>query len=87
MKLKKDFVLRQVSGSWVVLPIGSNSVNFDGMITLNDSAKTLWTALENGADEKGLVCSLLEEYEVDEPTALEAVKSFLAKISELGFIE
>ena len=86
MKLKEGLVLREVAGECVVISV-KNDLNFDGMITLNGSAKTLWTALEKGADEQGLVGRLLDEYEVDEPTALEAVKSFLAKISELGFIE
>ena len=35
MKLKKNFVLRQVAGTWVVLPLGAETVNFSGMLQLN----------------------------------------------------
>lgn len=86
MKLKDGLVLREIAGECVVVSL-ENDLNFDGMITLNGSAKTLWLALEQGADERSLVNRLLEKYEVDETTALAAVKSFLAKISELNFIE
>ena len=86
MKLKDGLVLRELAGECVVVSLESD-LNFDGMITLNDTAKTLWLALEQGADESSLVARLLQEYEVDEATAVVAVKSFLAKISELNFIE
>ena len=37
MKLKENFVLRQVAGSYAVLAVGAASVDFNGMLTLNES--------------------------------------------------
>ena len=87
MKLKKDFVLRQVSGSWVVLPIGSNSVNFDGMITLNESGALLWEALERGADIDGMVDALTSEYVIDRETAVQDINEFLSKLRSAGCLD
>ena len=87
MKLKKDFVLRQVSGSWVVLPIGSNSVNFDGMITLNESGALLWEALERGADIDGMVDALTSEYVIDRETAVQDINEFLGKLRSAGCLD
>ena len=86
MKLKEGLVLREVAGECVVVSINSD-LDFDGMITLNGTARWLWQALEQGADEEGLIRGLLDEYEVDAPTAQKAVKSFLEKLSEMKFLE
>ena len=86
MKLKEGLVLRDVAGECVVISVNAN-IDFDGMLSLNGTAKDLWQWLQEGADEDGLVARLLDEYEVDESLAKKAVKSFLAKLSELNFLE
>ena len=46
MKLKKGFILRDVAGEWVVVNVDGD-IDLNGMITLNDTGKTLWRCLEN----------------------------------------
>ena len=41
MKIKDGFVLRQVADTWVVMPLGQQSLDFDGMLTLNDTGALL----------------------------------------------
>ena len=86
MKLKEGFVLREVAGSCVVVPTGAE-LNFNGMITLNETGKTLWLALTDGSDMTGLVAALLAEYDVDESTARAGVVNFVTKLREHGFID
>ena len=85
MKLKDGFVLREVGDSCVVVPTGAE-LNFNGMISLNETGKTLWQALENDTDIDGLTAALLAEYDVDDATARPAVESFVAKLRENGFL-
>ncbi|MBE6927911.1 MAG: PqqD family protein [Ruminococcaceae bacterium] len=87
MKVKKEFVLRNIAGSDIVIPIAAVGVDFNGMITLNESAAFLWRKLENDTDVEGLVSALLAEYEVDEPTARTCVKEYIAKLEEIGCLE
>ena len=87
MKLKKNFVLRDVADVWAVLPTAADTLNFDGMLTLNDSGAMLWKQLEQGADQDALVKALLEEYEVSEEQAAADVKNFLATLAEAGCLE
>ena len=87
MKLKEGFVLREVAGSWVVLPTGEATVDFNGMLSLNDSGALLWRALENGADSQGLVDALLAEYEVEASLAEADVAAFLDKLASAGCLE
>ena len=87
MKLKENFVLRQVADTWVVLPMAEESVNFNGMLTLNESGALLWRALEQGSDRQGLVDALTAEYAVDAAIALADVDEFLGKLAKAGCLE
>ena len=82
MKVKEGFVLRSVAGSNVVVPVGAASVDFNGMITLNDSGAFLWRELEKGADVDSL-----REYEVDEETARKCAADFTEKLLDAGCLE
>ena len=85
MKLKNGFLLRQVAGQTVALPVGGN-MDLNMMITLNDTGAFLWDKLQNDMDEAALVAALLAEYDVDEATAKQAVANFVAKLSDNGFL-
>ena len=87
MKLKKNFVLRQVAGTWVVLPLGAETVNFSGMLQLNESGAMLWRVLEAGGNQEALVDALLGEYDVTREQAEADVQEFLAKLDQAGCIQ
>ena len=84
MELNKEFVLREVAGNWVVLPVGQAGVNFNGMISLNGTGAFLWQTLEKGADREALATALTEEYEVSKEQALQDVDAFLASLAKVG---
>lgn len=85
MKLKDGFILRQVAGENVVLNVGAD-VDLNGMITLNDTGCALWNRLRDEAELSDLAAALLEEYEVDEATALAAAQRFVDKLKELDLL-
>lgn len=87
MKLKKDYVLRQVAGAWVVLPLGEAAVNFSGMLKLNDSGAMLWRILEQGGDKTALVKALTGEYNVSYAQAEADVEEFLTTLMQSGCIQ
>lgn len=87
MKIRDDFILRKISDSYVVVPVGKAVVDFRGMVNLNESGALLFKTLQNGADEKELVRVLLNEYDVDESVAKKDVKHFLSKVKDAGIFE
>lgn len=87
MKLNKNFVLRRVAGAHMVMPLGQATVNFDGMLKLNDSGALLWKALKDGADLDGLVTTLTGEYDVSEAQVRADVQEFLEKLAKAGCLE
>ena len=87
MKIKEGYVLRQVAGLWVVLPLAEETVNFNGMIKLNDCGALLWKELEQGCDLEGLVDAVLAEYRVDREQAQADAEKFLENLSAVGCLE
>lgn len=87
MKIKEGFLLRNIAGSNIVVPVGAASVDFNGMITLNDSGAFLWKELEKGGDEETLTAALLREYDVDEATARSSAIDYIQKLDEAGVLE
>lgn len=88
MKMLKDgFVLRQVADTWVVMPLGQMSLDFNGMLTLNETGALLWKALEQGGDTEALVSALTAEYDVSAEVAREDVEAFLERLMNAGCLE
>lgn len=88
MKLIKDgFVLRQVADTWVVMPLGQVSLDFNGMLTLNETGALLWQNLEKGADAEALTNALTAEYDVSAEEARKDVDAFLEKLKQAGCID
>lgn len=87
MGLKEDFVLRQVADTWVVLPLGQSSVDFNGMLTLNNSGAMLWRVLEQGGGRDAMADALTAQYPVERDQALADVDEFLEVLRRAGCIE
>ena len=85
MKIKGDFIIREVAGQHVVIPSG-DSLDLNVMITLNETGSFLWKLMENETDESVLTAALLAEYEVDEDTARKAVAAFVSTLKEHDFL-
>ena len=62
-------------------------MDFNGMVTLNETGAFLWKRLEQGCDQAQLVEALLEEYEVSREQAQQSVERFVAEIQENGFVQ
>lgn len=87
MKIKSGFVIRQVGGENVVVPVGAMSKQFHGMINLNETGAFLWNFFsENHTVDEG-VAALLNEYDVEESIARADVETFAKTIMENGFAE
>lgn len=75
MKIKNGYLLREVAENHVVVPVGN--LDFDGMITLNETGTLIWKKLEIGATEEELIQAILAEYDVSKEIAAADVKTFL----------
>ncbi|MEN6325880.1 MAG: PqqD family protein [Syntrophomonas sp.] len=79
-------MLREIAGQWVVVPLGERVVEFNGIMTLNESGVVVWKLLENGSSEDELVQALLNEYKVDDDIARADIWEFVSLIKEKGLL-
>lgn len=86
MKIKDGFMLREIAGSWVVIPIGQRVVEFNGLMSLNESGALIWNMLEKGADIDDLVNYILSEYNIDEETAKADISEIVDLMKSKGLL-
>lgn len=85
MKIKDGYLLSEVAGNHVVVPVGN--VSFNGMLNLNETGVLIWKKLEQGCQEADLVAAFLDEYDVSEERAKEDIAIFVKKLREAGVID
>ena len=88
MKQKKGFKLRNVCGEHVVVAEGIENIDFSKIISMNESSAYLWEKIAGREfTAEDLSELLLEEYDVDEITAIIDAKAVIKQWIEAGIIE
>ena len=86
MKLKMDFILRDIVGETVLVPINESTSSFNGLITVNELGKFIWENIESSNDEDELLQRILDEYEVDKDVAKADLDEFLGKLKAVDIV-
>ena len=86
MKIKLDFVLREIAGDLLLVPAGQTALDLNGMIILNEVGGEVWKLLPEVADEEELISRLLEEYDVEEAVLRKDVEAFLGELRALNIL-
>lgn len=87
MKIDKQYILRQIAGDYVIIPTGKTTLEFNGLITVNEQGAFLWEQLGTETTEEQLVEAVLEEYEIDRQTARADVAEFLAILRQCSMLD
>ena len=87
MKIKEDFILRKVADSYVVVPVNKMTLDFNGIINLNETGAFLFELLQKGAERDELVDKMLEEYDVDREKAEVDINVFIQKVRDADVLE
>ncbi len=87
MKRKADFIMQNVGGENLLVPLGAQVMDLNGLITLNDTAACVWELLaqERTADE--LTAAVAERFDVTPERARVDVQTFVDEIAKMGVIE
>lgn len=87
MKIKDDFILRKVADTYVVVPVNSMTLDFNGIINLNETGAFLFELLQKGATKEELLDKMLEEYDVPQNKASEDIDIFIQKVRDADILE
>ena len=88
MRIREGFVLRKIVGEYVVIGEGLKQVNFNKMISLNESAAYLWQGVEGKDFSVGDLTRLLTgKYEVSDEQASADAEALARKWIDAGVVE
>lgn len=86
MKINGEFVLRQVAGDSILIPVGETALKFNGIITLDKVGGLIWSALEQGAEREAILQQILDRFDVDRERAEQDLDEFLGQMEQAGFL-
>ena len=87
MKIKEGFILRNVAGNNVVVPIGQATIDFNGMMSLNDTGAFLFGKLIEGISREDLIQEVVEAYGIEKELAEKDVDNFIEKVEREDLFE
>lgn len=86
MKLKESFLLSELGGQWVLLPVGEAAAS-GKMLTLNQTGAFLLEKLRQSTSREALVEALLSRYAVEASIAQRDVDKLLAALTAADALE
>jgi len=86
MRRKDDFVMRDVGGENLLVPLGKQVMDMNAIITLNATSGYIWTLLEQDRSIDELTAAVVERFEVDPACARVDIEKFIDEISNLGLL-
>lgn len=86
MKKIKDFILREIADEYILIPTGSTTEDFNGIITLTESAAFIYNHIEEATSFEALIELMLQEYEIDKETATKDAYMFINHMLQTGMI-
>ena len=86
MKQNPDFVMCDVAGKHVLMPLARAAVNLDGMISLNEVGLTVWNSLAEEKSYEELLQMMVSDYSVSKEIADWDIQAFLKKLKAVGAV-
>ena len=87
MKLRGEFVVRQILDDTVAVPVGQTALELNGMILLNDVSRIIWTQLERGTTPEGILQAVTDAFDVTPEEAQADISEFCEKLRMLQLLE
>ena len=82
MKLKYNFIVREVAGQSVALAVGDDNKYFNGMIKLNSVGEFIFKLLENDTSVDEIVSKITDTYDVSAEDAKVSVEKYLTVLRQ-----
>lgn len=79
-------MLRKIADECMLIPTGKAAQNFNGMMTLNETAAFVWDNLDDAGSRERLVELVVENYDVEQEAAYKDVCGLVDAMIRLGMI-
>lgn len=82
MKVKPNYMLRDLGSQHLVVPVGVASRDFHGFVRLNASGAFLWGLMQEPQTPEELALALVEKYGITKEQAGTDVAAFLDQVAD-----
>ncbi|MBQ8078261.1 MAG: PqqD family protein, partial [Eubacterium sp.] len=86
-KTKDCFLMKQIADEYIVIPRGTEAINFNASVVFNEAGAFLWGKMQDFIDEDTLANELKEHYNIDSELATKYTKAFLKKMDDNGLVD
>ena len=86
MRIAVKFMIREIAGETVAIPVGSAASDFSGILGLNEVGRFLIELLAEEQTEDSLVRAVLAEYDADPETVRTDVREVLEQLRRDGLL-
>lgn len=87
MKRREDFLLQNVGGQDILVPLGAAVMDMNCLITLNATGRRVWELLAADRSLDYLVAEVVAQFDVNLEKARDDVQAFLDELGRLGLLE
>lgn len=87
MRASKDFIMREIAGEHILVPVGAAAARFNGLITMNELGRFIFDLLAQEQTVEQLAERIVGEYDVPLETATEDTREFLQQLRDIGALE
>jgi hypothetical protein len=87
MKRSEHFLLQNIGGQDLLVPLAAKVMDMNALITLNATGRCVWELLGEDRAVEYLVAEVAKQFDVDSARARADVVAFLEDLGRLGLLE
>ena len=81
MKISNEYIIRDIAGEYIIVPVGQVALDFQGLITVNEIGVYIWELLQKKEITfDNLLAAILNEYDVSQTVEKQDLIDFLNQL-------
>ncbi len=87
MRQSPNIVSRNIAGEVILVPIARNADELESIYTLNETASTIWDALDGQRNLADLAGLIVAEYDVTDDVAFADLVELIEQLAQVKAVE
>lgn len=87
MKKKENFILRNIAGEHIMMPVGPTALKFSGLILANDVSAFIWDNIEKADSPEEMAELICGQFEADYDEVQKDVTLLFEEMKKAGWIK
>ena len=91
MRINNGYVVKEIAGKYVIIPVGQNVVDYKNMLHINDTAAFILECMKEDTTRENILAKMIEKYEAetedDKAVLAKDLDEFIAAAIEYGVVE